>query len=71
MKPQVVRLADVFAIGPLMVWGGMKLRKEHPRRGNLLALLGAATVLYNGSNYLKKRRLSSTGGSRPPGARSS
>lgn len=56
MKPQSVRLADVFIIGPLMVWGGMQLREQYPGAGSLLALLGVATVLYNGDNYLKMRR---------------
>lgn len=55
-KTQEIRLADVFAIGPLMVWGGMKLRDEYPMQGGALALLGVATVLYNGRNYLRLRR---------------
>lgn len=72
MKTQAIRLADVFVIGPLMMWGGMQLRGKHPRRGNLLALLGAGTVVYNGRNWwLKRRRLSKSGGSRPPVARAS
>ncbi len=55
-KTQEIRLADVFVIGPLMVWGGMKTRGKNPRLGNMLALMGAATVLYNGRNYLRLRR---------------
>jgi len=52
MKAQSVRLLDVVFIGPLMMWGGVHLRKSHPLRGNLLTLLGIATVWYNGRNYL-------------------
>ena len=48
--------ADVFVIGPLMFWGGMKLRGKHPKRGTMLALLGGATILYNGRNYLRLRK---------------
>ena len=56
MKPQIVRIADVVAIGPLMVWGGMKLRARYPVAGPLLALLGVGTVLYNARNYAKVAR---------------
>lgn len=52
MKPQAVRLADVFIIGPLMLWGGLKLREDYPTAGPLLAFLGAATVFYNGRNWV-------------------
>jgi hypothetical protein len=52
MKSQTVRILDVVLIGPLMVWGGVRVREEHPLRGWLLAALGVATVWYNGRNYL-------------------
>jgi hypothetical protein len=55
MKTQTIRLLDVFFIGPLMMWGGATLAKQHPVRGAALALLGAATVAYNGKNYLQVR----------------
>jgi hypothetical protein len=55
MKTQDIRLADVFIVGPLMIWGGQALAKEDPLRGWALAALGVATVLYNGNNYLKVR----------------
>ena len=53
MKPQSVRIADVFVIGPLMMWGGMRLRDEYPAPGSFLAVLGAATVVYNARNWFK------------------
>jgi hypothetical protein len=52
VKPQLVRLADVFFIGPLMIWGGLKIRGLG---GYTLAGLGAATIWYNGRNYLRAR----------------
>lgn len=55
MKPQEVRLLDVLAIGPLMIYGGAELRRRHPVAGTLLALSGVATVLYNGKNFLEAR----------------
>lgn len=55
MKAQSVRLADVFFIGPLMFWAGVKLSREHAALGPVLAALGVGTVLYNGRNYLRIR----------------
>jgi hypothetical protein len=55
VKSQRVRVADVLLIGPLMAWGGAKLAPRYPVAGGLLALLGVATVLYNGRNYLTVR----------------
>ena len=51
-KAQLVRLADVFCVGPLMLWGGLRLGGA---AGYTLALLGIATVVYNGRNYLEVR----------------
>lgn len=50
MKAQWVRLADVFFIGPLMIWGGLKIKGVG---GYTLAALGAGTIVYNGRNYLR------------------
>jgi len=54
-KTQGVRLIDVFAIGPLMVYGGVagKSLPDWARAG--LFLSGVATIGYNGSNYLLRR----------------
>lgn len=49
-KSQAVRLADVFFIGPLMVYGGLRLGGLV---GGTLAVLGVTTVLYNARNYLR------------------
>lgn len=55
-KSQWVRLADVFFIGPLMVWAGARVaRQAHPIAGGTLAVLGVATIGYNAKNYLDTR----------------
>ena len=59
-KTQAIRIADVFFIGPLMVWGGLAVRDQAKTltaqsAGMTLAVLGVATVLYNGRNYLEQR----------------
>jgi hypothetical protein len=51
-KTQTIRLLDVFFIGPLMIWGGLRLRGVG---GYTLAALGLATIGYNGRNYLRHR----------------
>ena len=56
MKTQGVRLADVWMIGPLMLWGGVQLADRHPYRGYALAGLGIATVIYNLRNYYIQHR---------------
>jgi len=56
MKPQLVRLADVFVVGPLMVWGGVELSRRNRAAGNALIGMGVLTVLYNGRNYLLRER---------------
>jgi len=56
VKAQEIRLLDVFFIGPFMMWAGMQSRLT-PTAKTLLILLGAATVVYNGSNYLKAEQI--------------
>jgi hypothetical protein len=53
-KTQAVRVADVFVIGPLMVFGGLTM----PCRplGWLLVAFGVGTVVYNGRNYRANQR---------------
>lgn len=51
---QKVRLLDVFAIGPFLIYAGT--RKELPnwvRSG--LFIVGIGTIIYNGQNYLKNK----------------
>ena len=63
-KPQGVRLADVFILGPLMVYvaataarpteGPAERASWEPATAALVAA-GAATITYNGRNYLRLR----------------
>lgn len=59
-KSQNVRLLDVVVVGPLMIWAGTK----GPKDANLLLLLvaiGAATITFNGRNWLEIRELNAGG----------
>lgn len=56
MKTQTIRLLDVALVGPVMIYGGLKLREDRPLLGWGLMLLGGMTIGYNGSNYLRLRR---------------
>lgn len=49
---QLVRLADVFVIGPFLIYAGTQ--KELPKniKAGLIAI-GIGTIFYNGYNYLK------------------
>lgn len=50
-KHQIIRLADVFIIGPLMIHAGSQ--NKFSKIVNIsLMVFGAATILYNGRNYL-------------------
>ncbi len=57
-KTQAIRLADVFFIGPVMIYGGYRLRAlDNPLLGLTLIVLGGLTIAYNGKNYLANERL--------------
>lgn len=52
IKVQQVRLLDVFVVAPFCFYAAsFKSLPNHVRVG--LAVLGAATLIYNGNNYLK------------------
>jgi hypothetical protein len=44
------------AVGPLMVWGGLALRKENSLAGTALVALGGARVLLGAMNLLVAKR---------------
>lgn len=54
MKGQAVRLVDVFALGPFMVWAATVPRLPEWAR---LALFvsGVLTVTYNADNYMRQK----------------
>jgi len=54
-KSQLIRLLDVFVIGPLMVYGGVNLAGKSPVLGLALGVFGASTVYFNGRNWLALR----------------
>ena len=51
-KTQNIRLLDVFFIGPLLVWVGFAGRLNDTVR-ILLFVIGVATVIYNGRNFIR------------------
>lgn len=55
MKAQAIRVADVIAIGPLMIAAGVILAKgadkPRPALGIVLAAIGVATIGYNALNW--------------------
>jgi len=57
VKPQAVRVLDVFVIGPLMIWGGLAARRSSNLAGLSLAGLGVATIWYNRRNWRRVRDL--------------
>ena len=44
------------AVGPLMVWGGLALRKENSLAGTALVALGGARVLLGALHLLAAKR---------------
>ena len=56
MKSQAVRLVDIFALGPFMVWYGLKSTGMSALARGILAVSGAATIAYNWRNYARAKR---------------
>lgn len=57
-KTQAVRLVDVLVLGPFMLWAARNLNGWER---DAMMIAGAATILYNGANYLEQaRRLANT-----------
>jgi hypothetical protein len=55
-KAQGVRLADVFVIGPMMMYGGWKGEGLHPIARIGLLVFGFGTSVYNGVNWNRVRK---------------
>lgn len=51
MKSQTVRVLDVVAIGPLLIYVGAK--HEHKLVGAATVAVGFATIVYNARNYIR------------------
>ena len=55
LNVQDIRLIDVFILGPFLIYVGTKKELSLPIRLILLGF-GAATIIYNGNNYLKNKQ---------------
>jgi len=53
MKAQGIRLLDVYALGPFMIYFGVKAKKMPPWARAAMVMAGIGTVAYNLENYLK------------------
>ena len=54
-KSQEVRLADVFFIGPFMIWVALKGSLTDVQR-LIMGVLGAATIAYNLNNFRRNQK---------------
>lgn len=52
-KTQEVRLIDVFALGPFMVWFANRATGVPPWAKALMLVAGVLTILYNYRNYVR------------------
>jgi len=55
-KSQGIRVLDVFVIGPMMIYFGVKAKNEPTWLRALMIGSGVATIVYNGRNYLQTRQ---------------
>lgn len=51
-KSQHIRLLDVFVLGPFMIYVGHKAKGLTDFERNAMYAMGAATIWYNGRNYV-------------------
>lgn len=57
IKPQWVRLIDVFILGPFIMYAGVSSKDLHPVLKGALVMAGGGTIIYNGHNFLKIRKM--------------
>lgn len=58
-KTQLIRLADILLIGPLMIYSGTGKRMP-PILRDALVVMGVLTIVYNGANFLARQKETST-----------
>jgi hypothetical protein len=51
-KAQLIRLLDVVAIGPAMIYAGLSLRDRDKEIGAFLVVSGIGTITYNLRNLV-------------------
>lgn len=54
-KTQVIRLVDMFLLGPFMLYFAYQAKNVTTIEKEILALAGWLTIIYNGSNYFETR----------------
>ncbi len=54
-KSQNIRLIDVFLIAPFLIYIGNKAKGISSFERNMIYVIGVATLVYNGKNYLKNK----------------
>lgn len=54
-KTQNVRLLDIFALGPFMIFFGLEAQGVSELAKTVMIIAGIGTIIYNGRNYLLKR----------------
>ncbi len=53
-----LRLLDVYAFGPVMIWAGSKRNIDISGFARLVLVLGGiGTIYYNGVNYLRNDKI--------------
>lgn len=52
-KSQIIRLYDVFFIGPFILYSSTKINDKKIK--NILILIGLGTIIYNANNYLRNK----------------
>ena len=55
-KTQEIRLLDIFGLAPFMVWFGINATGVPQWAKFVMIISGILTAVYNGRNYLRKRR---------------
>ena len=55
-KTQNIRLVDVFALGPFLIWTAASSGRLPAPARLVLAASGAATIVFNGLNWLEIQR---------------
>lgn len=59
-KAQSIRLLDVYALGPFMLYAALKPGSLSPFQRFALAGIGITTILYNLKNYREQAALESS-----------
>jgi hypothetical protein len=52
---QLIRLVDVFLLGPAMIYAAAKVKRHSESIALLLFVSGLSTVAFNGINFMRRR----------------